>query len=581
VALLLISGGYLAARLVSLAKAVNASVANVSQLQASAKFKDIGLFSSGLAALGKSATEANSIAHDPMLGPLEWLPGIGADFSTLKQLTGPAQELAATGQPVLKYLDQLRTQAASGLGFDSKSVHAFRDSFSIFVASLARTDESLKTINSANLHFGLKEKLPSIQENLHSTVVSVRHLEPLVKIFSAMLANPVTEQRWFVATQNLSEARGTGGLLGSYAILTVKNGKISLVEAGSDTKLLASGGVNHSALPVELNDVWGVDLNDWRDFNVSAHVPFTGQIIADSWSRAFGQKIDGVIFMGQGTVAEMVAATGPITVQGRTLTAIKTAPYLAKRVYETFPDPQRKNKFVADFMRELFAKLTTSTPDLPSLLAFVSHERGGDKVYAWSADAAAQLDNVSQGVSGSVTETDGSQTWFTLNNAGGNKLDAWLQLNAAYALGKCGTRTLDGFDGRNASMSVTVTNHAPTSGLPEYTSPRLDLAPGVDYTVGSNRTLLTVYAPVGATVTSMTINGSLAAPWQAIDRGHPIYVFELQIDPGATQTVKLSWIEPLVNLEGHSIQTVPSLTVPALLNPVYVRTSSSGFCPIR
>ena len=580
-ALALVFGSYLTIRIISLANALNESATIVQGLQNSAKFEDLEVFEAGIVKLAKAATTANSIAHDPVLAPAEWLPIIGKDFAMVKAIVGPAQELSATAQPMLKYLGELRKQAAAGAGFDSKAAHALRDAFNQFSDAANRADVVMQGIDATELHFGLAEKLPPIRAKFHDTAMAMQHLQPLIKAFATVLANPTVNQRWFVATQNLAEARGTGGLLGSYAILNVKNGKITLAEAGSDTKLLAAGGVNHSALPAELNDVWGVDLNDWRDFNVSAHVPYSGEIIAASWKKAFKQSIDGVLFMGQGTVAEMVAATGPITVQGRTLVAEETQSFLSKGVYAAYPDPAKKNKFVARFMQSLFAKLVTSPPNLPSLLGFVSTQKSADKVYAWSADADTQTDNVAQGIAGVVSETEGSQTWFTLNNAGGNKLDAWLQLKASYSLGQCGAVTADGFAGRKGFMAVVVRNNAPKSGLPAYTSPRLDLVPGTDYTVGSNRTLLTVYAPVGASAASFKINGKTATAWAAVDRKHPIYVFELQVDPGSTQTVQLEWVEPVTNLEGHSTQTVPSLTVPAMLNPVQTRVVSKGFCSIQ
>jgi hypothetical protein len=200
----------------------------------------------------------------------------------------------------------------------------------------------------------------------------------------------------------------------------------------------------------------------------------------------------------------------------------------------------------------------------------------------WSAEDAAQAENEAQGIAGSVSESSGSNAWFTYNNAGGNKLDAYLRTSAAYILrGQCNVDTVDGLPGREAKLSFVLKNTAPKHGLPVYVKPRLDLLPGSKWVEGSSHTLLTVYAPVGSSAAGFSVNGKPEVAYQAIDRSHPIFVIDVELKPSQTKKIVVNWIEPIIDLTGKSIQTKPTLTAPVSYNPIRTRVDSSGICAVK
>ena len=173
-ALALVFGSYLTIRIISLANALNESATIVQGLQNSAKFEDLEVFEAGIVKLAKAATTANSIAHDPVLAPAEWLPIIGKDFAMVKAIVGPAQELSATAQPMLKYLGELRKQAAAEAGFDSKAAHALRDAFNQFSDAANRADVVMQGIDATELHFGrAAAKLHIVQPALSKQIAAL------------------------------------------------------------------------------------------------------------------------------------------------------------------------------------------------------------------------------------------------------------------------------------------------------------------------------------------------------------------------------------------------------------------------
>ena len=165
-------------------------------------------------------------------------------------------------------------------------------------------------------------------------------------------------------------------------------------------------------------------------------------------------------------------------------------------------------------------------------------------------------------------------------SVGGNKLDAYLRARASYSLGKCGEFTDDGYFGRKALLSLEVASDAPKSNLPWYVNPPLYTPAGQKYVMGANRTLVSVYGPVGSTIRSATLDGQDVGNTQGIDNGHTVWVFYVPTKPGQKRLLKVEWAEPIVDDNGKNIQTPPVLISPVALNRIGAKSSSPGFCPI-
>jgi hypothetical protein len=326
---------------------------------------------------------------------------------------------------------------------------------------------------------------------------------------------------------------------------------------------------------------WGIDPKIWQDLNVGGQVPIAGQIIVDSWKAATNEDLNGVVFIGQGTVAHILALTGPVTVQGRTLDWTTAPEYLAKGIYADHSDVTAKNKFVADFAKATFGKLVTAKLDLRALLASSVKPATGDKPWIFSTDPAAQKKFVELGVAGVIGQNAGSRIWLTINNAAGNKLEAFQHVTAVYSLGACGTENLNGLPSREASLTVKVENRAPAKGLPAYTTTRLDGAAGKNYIRGSNRELVTVYAPIGATDTGIFIDGKQDFAHFGFEGKHPVYQVIVELNPGQSKSIEFTWVEPTETTAGSPLTVAPEVNLQASYNPIESVIKSTGFCPTK
>ncbi len=562
------------ATLYSLAKSLSANVSTISEAGASAKFDNL---ERKFYSLTQELQSASEMAQDPWLAPVGSAPIIGADFQAAKTTLNETSNIAVAAKPLLVALSKNKIFSGTvSTSFAMTDSHLAAKLETLRVAT-DKAQTAMDSIKTSELHFGLASKITSANTTLSQLSAGIKGITPFVAVFEPILTKH-KDQTWFIATQNLAEARGTGGILGSFAVLSIKNGKVSLDQAGSDQDLDKIGAVRFNALPADLQVLWGGTPSDWRDMNVSAHVPYLGQQIYDSLKRY--KRIDGVVVVGQGTVAHLVAAVGSFEISGVHVDGQNISDFLAKGIYARFESVAEKNKWVADFMHALFSRIKAKNFDYPSAWRSLASTTSGDRISAWAHSAELESRFEADSVAGEVSDSMGSTVQVTVNNAGGNKLDAYLSMSASYRLGECQTVTDLGIIGRKASLTLALANTAPRRGLPKYVTPRSDLFAGQTHRVGANRSLFSIYAPVDSTIDYFTLDGQTVFAVQGFDHKHPVWVFDISIDPGETRKLVAHWVEPTETFWGDDIQTMPKLIPPVALNPVATSVSTSGKCSV-
>ena len=531
---------------------------NLSSLAKEGTNQKAGLAVDRLETAAHWAALSHFMLGDPILQAVSGIPHIGADLK-LADLTMKATVQAAPfAVEALKQVPAQKTLDQLNLGsFSPKSVAASTAGISRVAKN---TEPQLIALTKRSLDFGLEGKiraaLPLVGVFAHQSD-QIKSLATSAAVIGT--SGNMKPAYWFLANQNLAEARGTGGLIGSYAVIQVYHGKIGLVISGSDQTLNAMGPVDHSSLPLNTGIIWQNDPKIWQDLNPSAHTPYAAQQTFDTWLKYKHQKLDGVIFMGQGIAQYLVAAFGPIQVANDSLNGSNAADFLAKGIYAKYTNVDQKNAAVQQFMTSLMLAAKNNKPDLKALFKAIGANTSGDHIAIWSANAQQQNWNLRQRIAGAVSTKENQDVTVSVNNSGGNKLEAYLHVGAKYAL--CLAKN-------QAHLDVSVTNRAPKSGLPAYTSGRLDLDPSQNYIVGSNLETVTVYLPVAAQLSSLLVDGQSMGAGSYVDRGHQILVFDIPLDPGQTRTIQLDWIPKSASLARDNdarLFATPLFNQPALL----------------
>ncbi|MBN2854089.1 DUF4012 domain-containing protein [Patescibacteria group bacterium] len=120
------------------------------------------------------------------------------------------------------------------------------------------------------------------------------------------------DKRYLLVFQNNSELRASGGFLGSYALVDLRDGKIRNLEvpAGGSYDLEAGLQGKKFASPYALhlvNPLWNFwDANWWPDW------PKTAKHLMWFYEQSGGPSVDGVISLTPTVVEKMLEITGPI-----------------------------------------------------------------------------------------------------------------------------------------------------------------------------------------------------------------------------------------------------------------------------
>ncbi|MFJ8360412.1 DUF4012 domain-containing protein [Streptomyces sp. NPDC093984] len=406
----------------------------------------------------------------------------------------------------------------------------------------------------------LTRQIDRLAPAMNDASVAARVLPPLL--------GAQGERRYFLAFQNIAEARGTGGLPGAFALLRADGGRLSFERFGNNTEME----------PVKPDLDLGADFNAryagsdpthvWPNSNMSPHFPYAARIWAAAWRKHTGERVDGAIAVDPVTLSRFLRVTGPAHMADGTVLTADNVVDLTERVsYARYSDVARRKAFFVDAARAAAGPLITAADDssrLPALLVALNDAQRDGRLKVWSAHAEEQSLLETRPYSGTLPNTPGPFAGLVVNNAAGSKLDYYLDRSLVWEAGACS-------GGRRAvTVTMTLTNRAPASGLPGYVTLRDDKPP-YRTRPGDNRLLLSYYAGAGAAFTGATLDGRPAQLVQGVERGHSVFTLDMELPAGSRRTLVLHLLEPHAN-------GTPTLLRQPLVTPLRATVKPGGAC---
>ncbi len=454
-----------------------------------------------------SITKATSSAHAWTSGPVWFLatkvPVVGSTVDAVKQSVaavdvaaagalGPLTGLSAYvlegklrdpgGKINIALLEQLQAPAAQAAVVMERSV------------ALSSSVSEEKVVSP------VRQFTTQTNSSLQSLQRQVQSLADATAVLPSMLGKTGI-QRYFVGFASPAEIRGTGGFLGTYAILRANRGVLSIEKVGSDTDLkdFKAPVLN---LGSDYSSTYGSDTAEWSGMNLSPHFPFAAQQWIEGWRRQTGQQLQGAIQVDPETLSYLVAATQPIKLpNGRQLTATQVGPYLTNGIYLDFANDNagRKAFQVAIASAELrtLMKGSTTPAQLVPAFARAAAER---RLLVYSTDEQIERILEPWPISGTIDTLPGPYAMLVLNNTAANKADYYLNRSLVYNSTGCGNGQT------HTQVTATLTNSLPPGRLPAIITGRGDVnAKGAP--AGSTRVSAEVLLPMGSRVTSVTVAG--------------------------------------------------------------------------
>jgi len=347
-------------------------------------------------------------------------------------------------------------------------------------------------------------------------------------------------RRYFFGASNPAELRGTGGLIGAFAIVTVDDGRFR-ISPFAPIQTLHDFPARKMPAPSpdyrENYDQFG-GAGDWSNLNLTPDFPSAARAILSLYQANTGRPLDGVIVADPVALSSVLRVTGPTPVPhlGVSIDADNVVAFTEERAYSLFQtQPERKEVLGAAASVALERFLGMGGNGVERIRALTEAASGGH-IVMYAKDPAAERGLETAGVAGALTVPSGGDALaVVVNSASGSKVDYWSTRSVDYRV------QLQSQGDARTTTDVTLHNAAPSKGEPRYVIgpfPHLGLAPG------DMRSLVSIYCVPGCRGFGATRNGNTIGVRLGSELGFRWYQDVPVIHPGDSSTFHLGTVVP-------------------------------------
>lgn len=485
---------------------------------------------SSLAALRKSSAEARS-ATDGILWDIGChIPLLGDNFSssqTVAAVLGTVVDEALP--PIVDVSNQVNLDAFSPHGgrFDLSRLDAVAPAAAAADRALTTARTRLDRIDAGSLLLPLKAPVRTIQANIDSAQSAARAGTIAARLMPAMMGQGGT-RRYLLLIQNNAEARATGGIAGSYAVITAKRGRLTMGKQGSSVDF---GSINSPvvAMTQDEKSVFTDQLvSDVRDVNVTPDFPRSAEIARAMAKQALGVDIDGVLSVDPVAMSYILAGTGPVNLgQGVVLDQTTAVDALLNTIYLRL-DPALQDGFFQITARTIFDAVTAGKVQPLPVIAGLVRAADENRLMIWSSRPDEQAEIAATGLAGTFAGDTGTSphVGLYLGDSAGGKMQYYLDTTTVARATRC---LADGT--QEITLSAQLVSSAPR-GLPVSVT-------GFDKTLddGEMRFFAWLYAPFGGRFTSVALDGEAQPITTGRLDGRAETSVPVSLPPGATRTL--------------------------------------------
>ena len=385
---------------------------------------------------------------------------------------------------------------------------------------------NLPIIKQISQLFGL-DFVP-IQEEIESIITT-----------APILVGSQSPKFYLIAFQNSAEARGTGGILGAYAIVESNKGSLKVIETGSNEPLYGS---SLEKIPIDVPDeyrrLYGENPAILQNSNLSPHFPYGAEIWLALWKKEFGQTLDGVIAIDPTALSYILRATGPITLNsGEKITSENLVSETLKDAYKRFEkDNKARKAYLVDIINATVKHLNSGDYSKIKMAQAIRDGIVANRILFYSTDKSAQK-QLSQTRLGGFMSLDSNNEYRTvIQNIDAGKLDYYLDRDVTIESKSCE-------NDRQTQVRIRVTNTLKTGvGLSPYVLTRADKGKPADLVSGAHRFKVFIYGPTDAKLVSVLRENQKAELGGAsVERKRPIYVADVDLAPGASEELRANF----------------------------------------
>ena len=520
---------------------LEASVSLVSTIKDDIAKGDVAAARTSSDELVKKAGSARSLTSDPIWRAAEIVPWVGGNLAAVRQVSDVVANVAEQSiAPLATTADTINlstfkpVHGAIPLEPLVKAQPVLVKANAAMQTQLVRTD----AISTSGTIGPVSKAVDQLKTSLQSAGQITDAVSRAAQLLPAMLGQN-GPRNYLLLFQNSAELRSTGGITGALALVHVQNGAISLAQQAADTDF------PHYPSPVlpltdETTNLYQPIVGEYiQDVNLTPQFPVAAQLAREMWKRQFGSDVDGVLTLDPVALSYLLKATGPITLAtGDQLTSDNAVKLLLSDTYVHYADPKLHDAFFASAAAAVFAKVAGGSFDPATMITQLAKAGSERRILVWSSNADEEKSLAQTTLAGELPTSTADQTRFGvyLNDNTAAKMDYYLRTSIGLGQATCRADKRPTY-----AVSVTLSSDAPAdaaTSLPAYVT-----GGGVSGVApGTVQTIVSVYAPKGATLLGATSEGKqYPLNWATMD-GHAVGAVIIALKPGQQTTVQLQFL---------------------------------------
>ncbi len=415
-----------------------------------------------------NAVETMQTKHQILQKIVSVIPVMENEVKSRQNLLLAGQKIALGNTYLLKGIGDSQTNVSSTL---EERMDILMDHLHAAIPNYKAAMDDLNGVDSAALPLAYQGPFKDFKNIFGAVLNDLQSLSDLggslKEIFGAQ-----GQRRYILVFQNPAELRPTGGFMGSFAILDVKDGKILNLEVPPGGTYDLQGQLDQYVIPptplLLSNKRWEFqDANWFPDFSVSA------QKILWFYRHSRNITADGVIAINASVLERLLAITGPMSdsKRGLIISADDALPTIQKIVESGSEKNAHKPKqILSDLAPQFIEHFKNSEPkDLVPLLTNLQDALSKKEVQAYFIDQTAQNAVEQMGWAGRILPTNANQDYLAVFNTNiqGQKSDAKINQTISH-------QAIVDSDGTISDTVIITRAHTGTDQEEMYGTPNID-----------------------------------------------------------------------------------------------------------
>lgn len=486
---------------------------------------------------------ARQLLVDPVLRGLGAVTGTGDDLTAAHNLAGIAGDAIAVGLDVWHDLEELGPQLYPGGRIDFETVADLDQRVSEHAGEIAALQRRLASTDRGSLEV-VDAAFERAERQLDSTRSALASALDALGILPELFGRD-GKRRYLVTFLTPSEARGGGGLLGVFSVLSANNGRLDLGEIHTNDDIN-----DHLKKPVRaprwFADLYGnlTALDDVRQANLSISFPATSRVMLEMYRKVFGEKLDGLIAMDPVALGQLSRALGPLSARGWdvTIKPSNARKLLLHDIYLEFPlsAEGRQNAYLARLVDKVWNKVNGGDFPIGAMGAAFAEAASTQHLKVFMANPQLQSVVRELGIGADPTlEAPNVQAFFH-NNFAGNKIDYHIERTQHIDI------ELSEDGSARVAAEVEMVNDAPAEPATLINRPLNENLP-----IGLARMTIHFLLPQSARVISAEIDGRRTQFLRGTDSGFPARWSTLNIEAGDETTVRIEYETEFDPMDEH------------------------------